>query len=109
MPGLFVIALLFAGVSPVFAEDDLSGGENSGSGTPSLFQIPLEELMSVKVISVTRAKGQDVFTSPAAIYVITQEDIRHSGLDSLPELFRLVPGVQLLTVFPFLSVHPFPF
>jgi len=39
--------------------------------------------------------GQDVFTSPAAIYVITQEEIRQSGLDILPEWFRLSPGVHV--------------
>lgn len=32
---------------------------------------------------------------PAAIYVITQEDIRRSGAASIPELLRMVPGMQV--------------
>ena len=45
--------------------------------------------------SILGKAGQDVFTSPAAIYVITQEEIRQSGLDILPEWFRLSPGVHV--------------
>ncbi|MBN1764550.1 MAG: TonB-dependent receptor [Sedimentisphaerales bacterium] len=60
-----------------------------------LFGLPFEQVMDMEVISVTRCKGQDVFSSPASIYVITQEDIRRSGLGSLPELLRLVPGIHV--------------
>ncbi len=31
----------------------------------------------------------------AAIYIITAEDIRRSGLTSIPELLRLVPGMEV--------------
>lgn len=57
-----------------------------------LFGLPFEEVMNIEVISPTREAGQDVFTSPAAIYVITQEEIRRSGLDILPEWFSAVAG-----------------
>ncbi len=60
-----------------------------------VFALSLEELMSIEVISATRTPGQDVFSSPAAIYVITPEDISRSGLLSLPELMRMVPGVHV--------------
>ncbi len=33
--------------------------------------------------------------APAAIYVITQEDIRRSGAYTLPEALRMVPGMQV--------------
>ncbi len=69
--------------------------ETEGDGEIGLFGIPLEQIMDVEVISPTRIPGQDVFTSPAAIYVITQEQIRRSGLDILPEWFRLSPGVHV--------------
>jgi iron complex outermembrane receptor protein len=35
---------------------------------------------------------------PAAVFVITQEDIRRSGKTSLPELLRLAPGVQVTRI-----------
>jgi iron complex outermembrane recepter protein len=57
--------------------------------------LSLEELMDIEVISVTRAEGQNLFSSPAAIHVITEEDIRRSGHQQLPELLRLVPGIHV--------------
>jgi len=59
-----------------------------------LMHLNLEELMNVEVFSVAR-KEQKLFSSAAAISVITQEEIRRSGLTSLPELLRLVPGLQI--------------
>lgn len=38
---------------------------------------------------------EEIWTTPAAISVLTQEDIRRSGLTSIPELLRLVPGVEV--------------
>src|SRR6266403_736553 len=34
----------------------------------------------------------------AAIFVITQEDIRRSGANSIPEALRLVPGLQVARI-----------
>ena len=36
--------------------------------------------------------------APAAIYVLTNEDIARSGATSIPEALRLVPGVQVARV-----------
>src|SRR5438067_3668837 len=36
-----------------------------------------------------------LFRTPAAICVITQEDIRRSGATSIPEALRLAPGVEV--------------
>lgn len=60
--------------------------------------LSLEQLMGIDVISVTRTRGQSLFTSPAAIAVITSEDIRRSGLRTLPELLRLVPGMHVAQI-----------
>jgi len=62
-----------------------------------LTEASLEELMQIEVTSVSR-KGQELSHAPAAIYVITQEDIRRSGLTSVPELLRLAPGVEVARV-----------
>lgn len=84
---LFVLGVLSSVACCAIDDDDT---EDMG-----LFGLPIEEVMDIEIISVTRTKGQDVFTSPAAIYVITQEEIRRSGLYPLPELFRLVPGMHV--------------
>ncbi len=54
----------------------------------------LEDLMNIEVTSVSK-KEEKLFQTAAAVYVITQEQIRRSGLTSLPELLRLVPGLHV--------------
>ena len=60
-------------------------------------ELSLEQLINVQVTSVAK-KQTDLFKSPAAIYVITQEDIRCSGLTSIPELLRMVPGLDVARI-----------
>ena len=56
--------------------------------------LPLEDLLSMEVTSVSKKK-QRLNEAAAAIFVITQEDIRRSGVTSIPEALRLAPGVQV--------------
>ena len=65
----------------------------AASGDP-LGQMSLEDLMNVEVTSVSKSK-QRISEAPAAIYVITREDIERSGLNSIPELLRLAPGLDV--------------
>jgi len=60
----------------------------------SIFDLSIEELAELQVSSVTR-KDIDLFDVPSAIYVITQEDIRRSGLSSIPEILRMAPGFHI--------------
>src|SRR5688500_99217 len=60
----------------------------------SLKQLSLEQLMDVEVTSVAK-KEQRLAEPAAAIYVITQEEIRRSGVTSIAEALRLAPGVQV--------------
>jgi len=53
--------------------------------------------MDVEVTSAGR-KVQKREDTAAAIYVITAEDIRHSGMTSLPELLRMAPGLQVAQI-----------
>ncbi len=54
----------------------------------------LTELMTMTVSSVSK-KDETIANAPGAIYVITQEDIRRSGVTSIPEALRMAPGVQV--------------
>ena len=62
--------------------------------SPNLKQLTLEQLMDVEITSVAK-KEQRVGDTAAAIYVITQEEIRRSGVTSIPEALRLAPGVTV--------------
>ena len=63
----------------------------------ALTEMSLEELMNVEVTSVSK-KAQSLSQAAAAIFVITQEDIRRSGATSIPEALRMVPGVQVARI-----------
>ncbi len=66
----------------------------STEGPPGLFALSIEELMDVK-ITVATGSDESWFQTPAATFVITQDDIRRSGHRTLPELFRMVPGMHV--------------
>src|ERR1035441_6447541 len=62
-----------------------------------LENLTLEELVNVQVTSVSK-KETDLFASPAAISVITQDDIRRNGFTSIPEALRMVPGMDVARI-----------
>jgi iron complex outermembrane receptor protein len=59
-----------------------------------LTQASLEELANLQVTSVSK-KEQSLSKAGAAVFVITQEDIRRSGMTNIPDLLRMVPGVNV--------------
>ncbi len=52
------------------------------------------EALSSEVVSVDGTKST-IGQSPAAIFVLTEEMIRRSGVRTIPDALRLVPGVQV--------------
>lgn len=65
--------------------------------TQALLPLSWEELTELDVSSLAR-QNQSVKNSPAAAFVITSEDIRRSGVTSLPELLRMVPGMNVAKI-----------
>ena len=57
-------------------------------------RLSLEELMSIEVSSAAK-KPQALADTATAMHVLNRDDIRRSGASNLPELLRLVPGVQV--------------
>jgi iron complex outermembrane receptor protein len=72
-------------------------GDSWAFSPSELMNLSLEELMEVEVTSVGR-KLQKVSEAPAAVYVISQEEIRRSGATSIPEALRLVPGLSVARI-----------
>jgi len=66
----------------------------TSAGSQSLKQLTLEQLGNVRVTTVSK-EPEKVWRTAAAIYVITQEDIRRSGARTLPDALRLAPGVEV--------------
>jgi iron complex outermembrane receptor protein len=60
-------------------------------------ELSLEELLTIEVVSITK-RPESRTEVAAAVYVITQDDIRRSGVTSIPEALRLAPGVQVARI-----------
>lgn len=84
---LVVTALIWAFVTLAAAQSDVV----------DVTTMSVEDLMNMKVTSVSK-RTQKLADAAAAVYVITQEDIRRSGATSIPEALRLVPGIQVARI-----------
>jgi iron complex outermembrane recepter protein len=64
------------------------------SAAPDITDLQIEDLMNIDVTSASK-KEQKIIRVPAAIFVITQEDILRSGATNIPDLLRMVPGLEV--------------
>lgn len=94
-------ACLLFGSYPLFAypqtprpETDAQVSRTKEQPQKDLTKVSLEDLMDIQVTSASK-KEQKLSRVAAAIFVITQEDIRRSGATNLEDLFRMVPGLDV--------------
>jgi iron complex outermembrane receptor protein len=90
---LFAVTLLQGRPLQAAADPNSSG---------SYLDMPLDQLINVQVVSSAR-RPQAIGRSSTAIYVITSEDIRMSGVTTFADLLRLVPGMQVHQILGFSS------
>ncbi|MBV1931166.1 MAG: TonB-dependent receptor [Porticoccaceae bacterium] len=83
---LFIAALATGSAHHSWAEDQ-----------DKLDDLTIEQLMNIEVTSVSK-KAQKLSDSPAAVFVLTNEDIRRSGATSIPEALRMVPGLNVARI-----------
>ncbi len=84
---LFIVSL---GLLPLPVEAE----EAPASHKEGVLKLSLPELMQLRITSVTKTE-QELSHAPAAIFVLTGEDIRRSGVSSIPEALRMVPGISV--------------
>lgn len=79
----------------------LAGGARAETNVPprldrsvDLAEMSPEQLMNIKVTSVTKSP-QNLFTSATAIHVVTPEDIKRSGANSIADSLRNSPGLAV--------------
>ena len=92
--------------------DDAATEQGTGdkaTGGPSILDLDIEQLVQVPAkiptsfdveVTTVTAHESTVGKSPAAVFVITNEMIRRSGATSVPECFRMVPGLQVAKIGP---------
>lgn len=85
---LVAATLVFAGSSYIYAQ--------RGS-VPDLSSLNLEQLTGIEVNTALR-RDQTLFETPAAVYVITHEELMRSGATSIPEALRMVPGIEVAQI-----------
>ena len=62
-------------------------------------QAPIPELELIKeeeTVSIASRYEQPISQAPSNVYVITDEDIRHSGATDIPTILRRVPGLDVM-------------
>jgi iron complex outermembrane receptor protein len=74
-----------------------AAAEAAGNDALSLADLSIEQLMNESVTSVSK-KETRLADSPAAITVITPEDIRRTGATTVPEALRIVPGLDVARI-----------
>lgn len=75
-------------ISPVSADPALPD---------DLTELSLEALMGIEVTSVSK-RPQQQRVAPAAVSVISAEDIRRWGVTNIPDALRLVPGLHVARI-----------
>jgi outer membrane receptor protein involved in Fe transport len=94
-PAFVAIALLT--VIPVAAQ---TADHKNESSAPAARGVP-DELLLLKeeeTVSIASRYEQPISQAPSNVYVITDEDIRHSGATDLPTVLRRVPGLEVMQV-----------
>ena len=74
-----------------------AGAQGVNQGGDDLTGLDIDELARIEITSVSR-KAEPVASASAAVSVLTREDIRRSGATTLPDVLRMVPGLQVARV-----------
>lgn len=74
----------------------------SFSEIPAIIQIDADQLkeelefLHEERVSIAVTHEQPISEAPSNVYVITAEDIRHSGAKDLPTILRRIPGIEVM-------------
>jgi iron complex outermembrane receptor protein len=102
---LLVMAQL-AGAAGQSKTAPTEAGSSAGQSVDDLLKMDIEQLsrqevvvpsLDVEVTSVSRQEST-IGRSPAAVFVITQEMIRRSTANNIPDLLRMVPGMEVAQI-----------
>ncbi len=82
---------------PAAAQTQDEAPAQVASSISSLKALSIEDLMKTEVTSVSKA-AEPLSDAPAAVYVITRDDILRSGAQSIPDMLRLAPNLQVAQI-----------
>jgi outer membrane receptor protein involved in Fe transport len=86
---LTLMCVILLGVGP-----DLFASQQDANESEDFFDMSIEELMKVEVVSASR-QSQTIRELSVPVSVITAEDIHYGGLNSIGEILQFEPGVDM--------------
>ena len=94
-----VAAVLFLGVGTTFDVKAATVSSASDSNDPNdrierLRRLDLESILA----SVASKKEEPIFTTPAPVTAISDEEIARSGVRNVPDALRLAPGMEVALI-----------
>ena len=99
---LVIVILVFSVLSPaLFIEIAIAQTESKKAEIIPSKAVPKRELllmMEIPIVITAARKEQPITEAPSTISVITEEDIRQSGAINLPDILRMVPGLDIMSV-----------
>jgi len=75
----------------------LGGARADETSSADLTKLSIEDLSAIEVSSVSKSL-EPLSDAPAAIYVITHDDIIRSGAVTIPEMLRLAPNLEVAQI-----------
>ncbi len=88
-----VVLCLFFGCCRYCSADE----KNPDEALTYLKNLSIEQLASLEITTVSKTEER-LSDADAAVFVITSEDIRRGGFTSIPEILRMVPGLQVAQI-----------
>jgi iron complex outermembrane receptor protein len=104
---LYVLAATIACIlicsSRVGAGEEPGYSELVDEGEEDEFIDEFAFLMEEDIVESAARHRQEIGMSPSAITVITRKDVEASGANTIPDLLRIVPGMEVMVVSPFFT------
>ena len=93
LKGVCVLAVMMS--APAWGQADVL--TPASATEDDLSDLSIEQLAQIEVRSASK-RAEPLSSAPAALFVITGDEIEKSGLTSLPEILRLAPNLQVQQV-----------
>lgn len=91
------IFLASTAITAALAFSGPAAAQNRALAANDLSRLSIEDLAQIEVTSVSK-HSESIAHAPAAIYVLTNEHIRRSGAQTLPEVLQLAPSLEVMRV-----------
>ena len=88
---LSMLTILLVAQAPAIGYTEELSTQSDQALIPELDLIKEEE-----TVSIASRYEQPISQAPSDVYVITDEDIRHSGTTDLPTVLRRIPGIEVM-------------